>query len=54
MKAAAFTVVTGLILTLGGVGGIEHNEDMASALVGTAVGLAVMAVGSLMVRRATE
>ena len=51
MKAALFTVVTGLILTLGGVGGIEHNEDTTSAVIVTAVGLLVMWAGTVMIRR---
>lgn len=49
MKAAAFTLFTGLVLTLGGVGGIEHNEDITSAAIVTAVGLLAMWVGTKMI-----
>ena len=53
MKAAMFVLVTGLILTLGGVGGIEHNEDWISAAIVTATGLSIMWAGTVMVRRHT-
>lgn len=54
MRAAAFIMLTGLLVTLGGVGGIEHNADITTPLIVTAVGLLVMWAGTVMIRREAE
>jgi hypothetical protein len=50
-----FVFVTGLLMTLGGVGGVEHSVDNAGLLGGLAIavlGLAVTYVGTLGLRNA--
>jgi hypothetical protein len=57
MKAAMFVFVTGLLTTLGGVGGIEHSvvdSELYSALLVAGVGLAIMLAGAKMINRSKE
>jgi hypothetical protein len=54
-KAAMFVFITGLIMTMGAVGGIEvsvSNEDMMSSMVIAIIGLLTMYCGMLGLRRA--
>ena len=54
-KAAMFVFITGLIMTMGAVGGIEmseNNTDMMSSMVIAIVGLLTMYAGMLGIRRA--
>ncbi len=54
-KAAMFVFITGLLMTMGAVGGIEMsttNEDMMSSMVIAIVGLLTMYAGMLGLRRA--
>ena len=54
-KAAMFVFITGLIMTMGAVGGIEmsvSNEDMMSSMAIAIVGLLTMYCGMLGLRRA--
>jgi hypothetical protein len=54
-KAAMFVFITGLIMTMGAVGGIEVSEtntDMMSSMVIAIVGLLTMYAGMLGLRRA--
>ena len=56
MKAYFFVFFTGLLVTLGGVGGVENSvEDSAliSSLLVACVGLGIMYCGSLMLREQT-
>lgn len=48
---SAFTVLTGTLVTLIGVGGIENGNDLLSAAIVTVVGLMVAAVGAQMALR---
>ena len=55
MKAGFFCFTVGLLLTLGGVGGVENsieNSELISALIVSGVGLLVMWAGTLMLKRA--
>lgn len=55
MKSGFFCFTVGLLVTLGGVGGIEQSiEDSAliSAVIVSIVGLLVMWVGTLQIRQA--
>ena len=54
MKAAAFVFATGLLVTLGAVGGIEHTEQILDGMITAAVGLAVMYCGTLMLGRSVD
>jgi hypothetical protein len=50
-----FVFITGLLLTLGGVGGIEHSitdSELLSGVIASAVGLGIMYCGVLMLQRA--
>ena len=54
-KAAMFVFITGLIMTMGAVGGIEVSEtntDMMSSMVIAIVGLLTMYCGTLGLNRA--
>jgi len=54
-KAAMFVFITGLIMTMGAVGGIEvsvTNEDMMSSMVIAIIGLLTMYAGTLGLRNA--
>jgi len=51
MKASAFVILTGLLLTFGAVGGIEHNEAVLTAVIVAVVGLLTLGAGVLMMRR---
>jgi hypothetical protein len=54
-KGAMFVFITGLIMTMGAVGGIEvseNNTDMMSSMVIAIVGLLTMYCGMLGLRRA--
>jgi uncharacterized membrane protein len=56
MKAYFFVFITGLLLTLGGVGGIENsvtNAELTSSLIVACVGLAIVYCSSLMLRNQT-
>lgn len=55
MKSGMFLFVTGLLLTLGGVGGIEHSitdEELLSGVIASVVGLGIMYCGVLWLQRA--
>lgn len=55
MKSGMFLFVTGLLLTLGGVGGIEHSitdSEMISGAIASALGLGIMYCGVLWLQRA--
>lgn len=57
MKSFYFVFITGLLLTLGGVGGIEHSvtdAELTSSLLISVVGLAIMYCGSLMLQKNNE
>lgn len=54
MKSAMFVFITGLLVTLGAVGGVENsvtNYELLDSVIVAVVGLAVMAVGTLMLKR---
>jgi hypothetical protein len=51
MKSAMFLVITGLLLTLGAVGGLENDGPLLDCTLVAVLGLAVMGCGSLMIRR---
>jgi len=54
-KAAMFVFITGMLMTMGAVGGIEMSEtntDMMSSMVIAIVGLLTMYAGMLGLRRA--
>lgn len=51
MKSAMFLVITGLLLTLGGVGSLENDGPLVEATLVAVLGLAVMGSGSLMISR---
>jgi len=54
-KGAMFVFITGLLMTMGAVGGIEvseNNTDMMSSMVIAIVGLLTMYCGMLGLRRA--
>jgi SNF family Na+-dependent transporter len=54
-KAAMFVFITGLIMTMGAVGGIEVSEtntDMMSSMVIAIIGLLTMYAGTLGFRNA--
>jgi len=54
-KAAMFVFITGLIMTMGAVGGIEMSEtseDMMSSMVIAIIGLLTMYAGTLGFRNA--
>ena len=49
-RTAAIMIVTGLIFTLFGVGGVEHsitNTELVTSLVVSIVGMAIMYCGTL-------
>jgi hypothetical protein len=53
MNSAMFLFITGLLLTLGGVGGIEQSitdMELVQGLIISAVGLAVMYCGTMMMK----
>ena len=49
--ASSFTVLTGILVTLAGVGGIEHSDNLLTASIVTVVGMIVAGVGVLMAHR---
>jgi hypothetical protein len=52
-KAATFVIIAGLILTMGGVGGIENsldNEGLIGSMLLAIVGLLAMYAGTLGLR----
>jgi hypothetical protein len=52
-KSAMFLIITGLILTMFGVGGVENSietVDLLQSIAVAIVGLAVMACGALAIR----
>jgi uncharacterized membrane protein len=54
MNAGMFLFITGLLLTMAGVGGIEHsitNDELISGLLASAVGLGIMYCGVLWLQR---
>ena len=54
MKATAFLIFTGLLVTMLGVGGVEHSitdGELAQAVVVSVVGLLIMWVGTLKLKR---
>lgn len=51
MKAAMFVILTGLLVTFGAVGGIEHNEELMTPVIVAVVGILTMWVGVVMMRR---
>ena len=54
MNAGMFLFITGLILTMAGVGGIEHSitdEELLSGVLASAVGLGIMYCGVLWLQR---
>ena len=54
MKTAAFVFFTGLILTFGAVGGIENDAPLLDSVIVAAVGLAIMFVGTKLLKRANR
>ena len=55
MRAAMFCFITGLIVTLGGVGGIEHSEtnsQLMDSVIVSLVGLITMLVSTRLFRKA--
>jgi hypothetical protein len=53
-KSAMFVAMVGLIMTLGGVGGIENsitNAELLDSLIVSVVGLMVMGCGVLAIKR---
>ena len=53
-KSAMFVAMVGLIMTLGGVGGIENsitNAELLDSLIVAVVGLMVMGCGVLAIKR---
>jgi hypothetical protein len=57
MKTAMFVFVTGLLVTFGGVGGVEHSitdSEFFSALIVSAVGLMIMWAGTKLINRANR
>ena len=56
-NSAVFVFITGLLVTFGAVGGVEHSvndSELLSSLLVAAVGLAVMSVGTLALKRAQQ
>ena len=54
MKATAFLIFTGLLVTLLGVGGVEHSitdGELAQAVVVSVVGLLIMWAGTLKLKQ---
>ncbi len=54
-KGATFVFITGMLMTMGAVGGIEMsttNEDMMSSMVIAIIGLLAMYAGTLGLRNA--
>lgn len=52
-KGAMFVFIAGLILTLGGVGGVEHsmtNDDLVGSMLLAILGLLAMYAGTLGLR----
>jgi hypothetical protein len=52
-KSAMFLVITGLVMTMAGVGGVENSietVDLLQSLAVSIVGLAVMGCGALAIR----
>jgi hypothetical protein len=57
MKAFSFVFITGLLLTLGGVGGVENSvtdAELTSSLLVSCVGLGIVYCSSLMLRKNNE
>jgi uncharacterized membrane protein (UPF0136 family) len=55
MKSGFFCFTVGLLLTLGGVGGIETSADdasLVSAVIVSGLGLMIMWAGTIMLKRA--
>ena len=55
MKSGFFCFIVGLLLTLGGVGGVEQSvadSEFYSALLVSVVGLLIMWAGTTMLKRA--
>jgi hypothetical protein len=56
-NSAVFVFITGLLVTFGAVGGVEHSvndSELLSSLLVAAVGLATMYVGTLALKRAQQ
>jgi hypothetical protein len=56
-NSAVFVFITGLLVTFGAVGGVEHSvndSELFSSLIVAFVGLAVMYVGTLALKRAQQ
>ncbi len=51
MKSTAFLIFTGFMLTFGAVGGIENDAPLLDGVIIALVGLSIMAVGVLKMRR---
>jgi len=53
MKATAFLIFTGIVVTMAGAGGVEHSitdAELISSLLVSGVGLGIMYCGTLMAR----
>ena len=53
-KSAMFVAMVGLVMTLGGVGGIENsitNAELLDSLIVAVVGLAIMGCGVLAIKQ---
>ena len=56
-NSAVFVFITGLLITFGAVGGVEqsvNDSELLSSLLVAAVGVAVMYVGTLALKRAQQ
>ena len=53
MKATAFLIFTGIVVTMAGAGGVEHSitdAELFSSILVSCVGLGIMYCGTLMAR----
>ena len=51
MKSAMFMFITGLLVTLGAVGGIENDGPLLDGVLIALVGLAIMGCGTIKMNR---
>lgn len=54
MKSAMFVFATGMLVTFGAAGGVEHSvndSELLSSVIVALVGLATMYVGTVMIKR---
>jgi hypothetical protein len=51
MKSAMFMFITGLLVTLGAVGGIENDGPLLDGVLIALVGLAIMGCGTIKLKR---